>query len=263
MISHEVFRIALAQEASTLSDAEFTKRIQITKQKIRTLLAPLNLGRRLSFAIKYDDGYGWLLVSIKTSGQCGLLEEVSANLHIDPELERERSTAVEQVRTSIDILNDLIDASPMKAMQLDQSWRRFSSVMGNTRVLPLLAGTKGLPQSVEIKDFRGEEHVFRLGDNPHIRKSEQTVQIRFRVIQVGLATAEIRVTNGALREFGFNRRKQILTWRDHSSTPNHICDELYSFMKSKVISAADVWLMHELNGRVHALALESLFSLTE
>jgi hypothetical protein len=200
----------------------------------------------------------WITVSLRSSGQRSLLEELDELNSADDELIREVSAAVLAVRTANRYLQHLHQSRTITMGELDRMWLSHIQATRPGGVFPLQPLPKDDALGIHIQDAFDEDFEL-VTENTHILKpTQESILVCFRVLQISRDSARGKVSRGALRPWGLTRRDQHLVWStSHGEDPN-ILNHLFQALVSERMVKAEVRGLRAPDGKLRKLKIERI-----
>lgn len=258
MTSHEIFRVAIVQANTVLADRELSKRIDSIKQPTLDLLRPLRISERLVFRTVMVDQTLWRTVSLRSSGQRSLLNELDELKSRDEELSREVSAAVMAIRTANRHLQHLHQSKTITMSELDRMWAAHIQATRPGGVFPLQPLQNHGSPSIRVQDAFDEEFELVSEDTCSLKPTQESIWVSFRVLHISKDSARGRVSRGVLKSWGLSRRDQHLVWSTSGSHDLTVLNHLFQALIHGRLVAAEVRGLRAPDGKVHILKLEQL-----
>lgn len=258
MISHEVFRVALVLSNTALADHDLHNRISTIRRATLDLFHPLRIAERLQFRTVISDQTLWITVSLRSSGQRSLLEELDDLKALDDELNREVNAAVLAIRTANRYLLHLHQSKTITMSALDRMWVAH---IQNTRpggVFPLQPLLRNGTLGIRVQDAFDEDFELVAEDTCTLKPTQESIFVSFRVLNISKDSARGKVSRGALKSWGLNRRDQNLVWSTSGCEDLAVINHLFqSLVRGKLIEA-EVRGLRARDGKVRMLKIEQL-----
>lgn len=258
MTLHEIFRVALVQANTELAEQDLNDRIRVIKHSTLDLLRPLRLEGRLLFRTVIEFQTLWITVSLRSSGQRSLLEELDDLKARDEELHREVSTAVLAIRTANRHLQHLHQSKTITMSELDRMWIAHIQATRPGGVFPLQPLQKDGTLGIRVHDAFDEDFELIAEDTCTLKPTQESIFVSFRVIQISRDSARGKVSRGALKSWGLTRRDQHLVWSTSDCKELTLLNHLFKALVDGTLVTAEVRGLRAIDGRVHKLRIENV-----
>lgn len=248
----EAFRIAVFPLGSDIGLDAFYRRISSIQSRVESLLRSMHLGSRLVYSLVEDDRYHWLKVSIRFSGQLGLLDDGAADAQ-HGELSRECDAALARLKAGSDILQELCNGTALSLITLDHilARRGFCLTEASPGMLPL--GGRGLPLTPMIDDTASNVHDFELGQNPKFSTSNESFDVVLAIQMVGEDSARALVRSSGSPDLLRRRGSVRLDWARSGRDDHQIFSTLCEAIRRHSDVHACVHLRRHISGRIAGL----------
>lgn len=251
----EAFRICLLPQNHALPPKDLALRQSSYEGGLRRLLAPLNLGRRLEFmTLNVADGL-WYIATLTSSGQTPIPDGTPLLEYIDPELRREATTAGNLVFQAFKKLAELIDKHAFTPASLDDFCTEKFGKLEAEQIRPLLRAATRAKDAMQVVTPSGDFALFDLGSAPQLVTESEPMQVRFRVVDIGLTSATVKPHKMSARQIGIRVRGVHLAFELGLTSDSAVGLRLFRALQKKSCISCTVHRVCKLSGEFHSLLL--------
>lgn len=258
MITHEIFRVAIVMANTELADQDLNVRINTIKRSTIDLLRPLRLAGRLLFKAEISDHTLWTKVSLQSSGQRSLQDELDDLKSRVDELSREVSAAVLAIRTANRYLQHLHQNKTISMNELDRMWVTHIQNTCPGGVFPLQPLESDGTLCIRVQDAFDEDFELVAEDTCTLKPTQESILVGFRVLHISRDSARGKVSRGVLKPWGLTRRDQHLVWATSDCSDLTVLNHLFQALVNGRLVEAEVRGLRARDGKVHKLRIEQV-----